>query len=126
MPRKGRRNAKSSGYVQVEFLRIHLDGDDKLWLDENDLNARFPTQLIFDLVEVGYKVSFTQDQNHQRYICSLVDKGRDSATQNCCISGSGATVLDAWHSLAYRHLVKLESDWSTLDRDGASDTSQHS
>lgn len=124
MTKRASKNAKTSIYTPVRFLPINLESDDKLWLEAHDLGVEFPLSTILDLAEGGFKVSLSPDKENNRFICSLVDKGRDETTRNTCISGSGATALDAWYAVAYRHFIKLESDWATLAGDGDGDTTR--
>lgn len=121
-PRKKSRGANNS-YPKVVFLSLSLDATDKKWLGENELGKQFPLSLVFDLAEHGYKVSFSPDWEHKRFICSLVSKREGDASNNHCISGSGASPEKSWYSLAYRHFIKLEESWKELLDAGDSDTS---
>lgn len=124
MTKRKSRSAKGNSYTPVEFLRVYLGADDKLWLEEHELATDLPYDAVFALVSQGYKVSFAPDRHHNRAICSIIDKRPGSETENCCISGSGADAIDAWYAVAYRHYVLLGEDWSAVNRDGDGDTSK--
>lgn len=125
MVRKAKPSAGNNSYTPVKFVPCNLDATDKVWLGEHDLGAEFPLSDILTLAEAGYKISISPDKDNHRFICSLVDKGGVGDSKNTCISGSGATPLDAWHSLAYRHFVKLGGDWLEIIREGEGTTSKY-
>lgn len=97
------------------FINVQLGKDDKEQLQTTDLTAEFPVSAIFALADEGYKFSIKKDEHNQTYVASLSDSRDSSDTFGGILTGRGATGLNAWYALAYRHFVILESDWTNAD-----------
>lgn len=106
------------GASDYRFANVRLDSTDAEWLESNDLPTTFPLSLVFTLVESGYKVSFSYDAQNNSALCTLTDTRENSVHLHTILSGRGATPIDAWYSLAYKHFVRLGEDWNGADSGG--------
>jgi hypothetical protein len=97
------------------FINVQLGKDDKEQLQNSDLTTEFPLSSILALADEGYKFSIKKDEHNQTYVASLSDSRDGSDTFGGILTGRGATGLNAWYALAYRHFVILESDWANAD-----------
>lgn len=110
---------------KFRFINYDLTGDDKLALEALDLDAEFPLTLPCDFAMEGYKYSLAHDARNHCFIASLTDRVEASAFENSCLTGRGATPLDAFHSLCYRHLVLAQGDWSFFGDGEAEDAGRY-
>lgn len=117
--RKGTTNAK-----EFRFVNYSLSQKDKEWLAAADLDAEFPLSSFGDLVTAGYKLGFSLDDKNNTYVASITDRSEGSAFYNACLTGRGATPLDAWFSVCYRHLVVAQGDWAVFHQAGDNEPSR--
>jgi hypothetical protein len=115
-------SASNSGLAT--FINYRLDDDDKAWLAACDLTTEFPLERLFGLAQEGYKISISPPRDNRSAIVSLVDVEPTSPFYNHALSGFGATVIDAWYSLAYRHFVKAAGNWSAFPQTSDTDVSR--
>lgn len=108
---------------KFRFLNYDLTRDDADALEALDLETEFPLTLTFDLAMEGYKYSLSHDAKNQCFIAAITDRVEGSPFENCCLTGRGATPLDAFHSLCYRHLVLAQGDWKFFG-DGSAEKSE--
>jgi len=99
---------------EFEYLNVDLTAKDSERLEALVDSGEFPLAGILELSSMGYKFSLSPDKEHKRFVASLTDKSPDSAFWNKCLTGSGATALDAWHSVAYKHYTIAGGDWADL------------
>lgn len=111
MPRKKKHAMPLSEYT---FVNLHLVSDEVkelLSLIETD---ELPLEGFMALVDDGYKLSFSYDEMNDSYVASMTDKRDSSGTYGVILTGRGDSVLNAWYSLAYKHFVKLDGDWTDI------------
>lgn len=106
------------------FINYRLDDDDKEWLASADLETEYPINNLLSLAAEGYKVSILPARENKSAIVSLTDVEPTSPFYNHTLSGFGATVFDAWYSLAYRHYHKSGGDWSVFKSTRDTDVSR--
>lgn len=111
-----KKNVSSNGRPPFGYINYELTVQDKEWLASSDVDAEFPPRLIDELVMEGYKFSLSFDERNSTCIASLTDRQVGGAFENQCLTGRGATPLNAIHSLLYRHLVVASGDWSVFNR----------
>lgn len=99
---------------EFRFINYNLTTTDLDDLAEYDLETEFPLERSLELVAEGYKLSFSNDERNQSFICALTDKRESSEFFNACVTGRGATAYDAWCALAYRHFVVAADGWAAL------------
>lgn len=112
MSTDGKSKGKDSVFSDYKFIQHKLTTRDVEELEALNGNTEWPLARILDLVEEGYKVSFSPDFNHMSIVVTATDKQEHSPFFKHTLSGRGATPIDAWHSLAYRHYVLAAGDWS--------------
>lgn len=110
----GSAQSKSSGIGEFKFINVRLSSDDKAWLAAADLQIEFPLLSVLELVSQGYKFSLNEDIRNSSFVASLTDTREDSATHRSILTGRGATAINAWYALAYRHFHLLAGDWTTV------------
>lgn len=122
-------NAKSketnSVFGDYKFIQHKLTTRDMSELEALNGGAEWPLARVLDLVAEGYKVSFSPDFNHMSIVVTATDKQEHSEFYKHTLSGRGATPLDAWHSLAYRHYVLAAGDWSYFGLQSDSEPSKY-
>jgi len=100
------------------FINHSLSKKDADWLAAAELDTEFPLASVSDLVTAGYKFSLSLDARNHSFVASITDREAGSDFHNACLTGRGATPLDAWYSLCYRHLVLAQGDWSFFSESG--------
>lgn len=123
-PPKKSRKSKNGTSKEFRFINHDLDSKDKEWLEACDLDTEFPLTSLSDLVEAGYKFSLSNDVRNNTFVASITDRDEGSAFYNACLTGRGATPVDAWYSLCYRHLVLAQGDWAFFSEPGKRGTSR--
>lgn len=123
MPKEAKKSGKTA-FGDYSFIDYALSARDKEWLGAADLAKEFPLERVVDLVSVGYKFSLSPDFNNMSIVATLTDKQENSPTFKRILSGRGATTLDAWYSLAYRHFVVAKEDWTAFLAIGEGDDSR--
>lgn len=118
---KGKRNAKSTGFGDFWKVTVNLSANDKRRLGGLDLEAEFVLKDIFSAVEQGYKFSMSYSQKNDTYIATLTDKADDSPSKNGVLNGYGATPINSFASLLFKHRYILEGDWRSYKPDDSSD-----
>lgn len=108
-----RKPASSSGRFN-KFINISLTVEQKKDLAQSEPLVAFPLELLFDLVEEGFKVSLSEDKRNNSYRCSLTDGREGSPHEGFTMSGRGRYPAAAWASVCYRHYVICQQDWSTF------------
>jgi hypothetical protein len=93
------------------FINYRLSAEDQEWLRACDTGVDFPLTHLLVLVEEGYKFSLSNDSKNSTYVASITDRLPNSEYQNYCLTGRGASPLDAWVALAYRHAVVGRDGW---------------
>lgn len=121
-----KRSKKSSGKSgfgsDYRFVNVRLSSDDKARMADTALEVEFPLGFILDIVAEGYKFSIKEDQKNQTFLASLTDTREDSPSFKAILTGRGSTALNAWYSLAFRHVVLLPDGWAAeLSDTGVSD-----
>jgi hypothetical protein len=117
-PKQKKQKGTPNGKPDFRFINYDLSKADKEWLASADLDAEYPLALVCDLVAEGYKFGLSFDDRNQSYVASLTDRSESSTFYNSCLTGRGATALDAWCSLAYRHLHLAQGDWTMFNQSG--------
>lgn len=112
-PPKERKNER-----EFEFVNYTLTSADKEWLERADCGAEFPLDSVLELVHEGYKFSLSPDVKNASYVASITDREQASEHFNRCLTGRGATPIDAWHALAYRHFVVARDGWHVFASSG--------
>lgn len=109
------KQASKSSPPSFRFLNYSLNRKDIEWLEASDVDVDLPDTLVDELVTQGYKYSLSYDAGNVTYVAAVTDRSPDSAFQNVCLTGRGATPRDARVSLLYRHYVASAEDWAVLD-----------
>ena len=109
---------------ETTFITYRLNDADKEWLEKSDLVSAFPIHRLIDLAQEGYKVSISPGRESKSAIVSLTDVEPSSPFYRHTLSGFGTNVIDAWYSLAYRHLVLSKGDWSCFGDTSKTDVSR--
>jgi hypothetical protein len=118
-PPPGKRGKEKKGNaVEFRFINHSFSVEDVRWLEAADLGVEFPLASAFDLVAEGYKLGFSADAKNHTFVCSLTDRSEGSVFFNACLTGRGATPLDAWYALAYRHFQLSQEDWKFFGDSG--------
>lgn len=119
--KRGSNDGRDSGY---RFINIHLVKADEEWLSNCDAEVEFPLGAVFDLVQEGFKVSFSEDVRNASFTCSLTDTRESSPFHKHILTGRGATAFDSWLSLAYKHFQIAEGDWHNIASENAGSPSR--
>lgn len=110
-------NGAKADEPAFRFINVGMDKADAAELEALLTTGELGIDLLFGLVDDGYKCTFSRDKEHKRYTASITDKSDNSAWHNACITGSGKSALDAWHAVAFKHFVKASQDWANLSAD---------
>lgn len=126
MAKKGSKGAgskrKPNDYGGYTFYNVGLSSDDKAWLADADRAVEFPLTEIISMVSEGYKFSLREDEKNNTFVASLTDLRSESPNNKVILSGRGSTAINAWHALAYRHMVLLVDGWGDVEAaEGVSD-----
>lgn len=116
MARKKKTSLPLADYV---FINMHLVSDEVKELLSMIETDEFPIEYVWNLVDEGFKVSFSYDELNDSYIASMTDKRPDSNSFGVILTGRGDSALNAWYSLAYKHFVKLNQDWTDIQTKAA-------
>ena len=116
--RTGSAKGKPDFGADYRFVNVRLSSDDKARMADLHLDVEFPLSTILDIVAEGYKFSVKEDSKNQTYVASLTDGREDSPAYRAILTGRGSSALNAWYSLAYRHIVLLPDGWETELHDG--------
>jgi hypothetical protein len=129
MATEKKKNAKSNGTApatpKFRFVNYTLNKEDLERLKSLDLDTEFPLELSLDLVMEGYKFSLAYHEQNSTYTASITDRVPGGAFENACLTGRGATALNAWHALAYRHFALSQEDWSFFGDGQDTNTSEY-
>lgn len=109
--------SKSNAMPAFQFVSSRLNSDDEAWLAQADLGAEFPLELVVREVQMGYKFSIREHKQGEQFVATLSDVREDSENYQRALSGWGATALDAWYALAYRHFIKHSDGWPEGNND---------
>lgn len=124
MAKKGSRSGGNKDFSDYKFISHELTAGDKAALASFADSDEWPLSGIVDLVAEGYKVSFSPDFGNMSVIASITDKQEASPFFKTTLSGRGATTVDAWLSLCYRHLHLAQGDWSYFGNKSESGSSR--
>lgn len=96
------------GFVNVELLDAHKplvkasqENPDRLWV------------VIWDLIDGGYKLTISNDAQHNSYNVSMTCRAAKDVNNGLTLTGRGGSVLGAVASFVFKHDVLLEGDWTT-------------
>jgi len=108
MPSNNR--TKAPRFNDVEFVRYELDKAQK-----EDLKARVkkgfnPMDMLSELVEAGYRVSFKWDAYAGCPACFL-NPPDDSPNKGKCLTGRGRLAENAFVEAFYKHSVVFDGVW---------------
>lgn len=117
---------KKASKNDFRFINHSLSKSDEEWLEAADLDAEYDFTLVCDLVAEGYKFSLSHDERNQTYVASLTDRAEGSAFYNSCLTGRGASAIDALHALLYRHVHLAQGDWAFFDQPAGRNPSRYS
>lgn len=120
--KKGSSNDRS--FSDYKFINVHLVKADTEWLEKADLSHELGIERVLGLVQEGYKFSLNEDPKNLSFVASLTDKRPGSPSANHILTGRGATPIDAWYALAYRHYMLAEADWTNIMSEASGDSSR--
>jgi len=112
MAKRGSNSAGTNSFGGWSFINISLGEAEKDELGELHQRGVFALELVFDLVQEGYKVSFSEDSKNHSYICSLSDCREDSPSFKHTLTGRGATPAAAFSACCYKHFNIARKDWT--------------
>lgn len=124
MARAKKAGSSDGRFSDYRFINIHLVKADVEWLEKADCEAEFPLSRIFGLVQSGYKFSLNEDAKNLSFVASITDVRESSPSSKHILTGRGATPIDAWFALAYRHFVLAEGDWTNIMSEASGDSSR--
>lgn len=113
MAKKTRAQTNGKSY-EYAFINYRLSKQDIDELGTMDVEAEFPLNSIFALAEQGYKFSLNLDAKNNSYVASLADQDPHSDFNKHILTGRGATALDAFYALMYRHFYAAQQDWANI------------
>jgi hypothetical protein len=64
------------------------------------------------LVVDGYKLSIWNDANHDSFGASITSPKGSGKDRSKCLTGRGPDFFGALRSVAYKHQILLDGDWS--------------
>jgi len=111
---KSKGSFNKSDEPEYRFINVALGTQDAEKLEALISSGELGIEYILELAAQGYKCSLGSDKEHQRYVATITDKSPDSPFRNAGITGSGATPIDAWHSVAFKHYVLGSEDWTNF------------
>lgn len=119
MPRTKKRAQQSDwkGFVTCNLGKAEKD-DARKWIAGYQKSLE---DTICELVEAGYKVSFSQDRFHDASQTSLTCTDEESLNHGRTLIGRGPDLMSAFGMCLYKHFVMLDGDWST--REASEDSS---
>lgn len=111
---------------KFRYINYDLTKDDRGALADLVEAGELPASLLFEAVSEGWKFSLTPDSKHHCFVASLTDREPGTAFENTCLTGRGASPLDAVRSLLYRHVILSEGDWAFFSQRDESAQHQYS
>lgn len=94
------------------FVECNLTAENKADLEGMDTETEFPfAEGMAELVDEGYKISFSYDAKNKTHMVTLYDQNPQSDFAGYALTGRGASVRDAWDALMYRHIIILSDGW---------------
>jgi hypothetical protein len=106
-------SSKPAGSWAGGFVDILLDTTDKERLKDMAGDGSYSSvEELEELVNAGYKLSFTKDAKGGGRIASLYDNDPESPFYSKALVGRGRTLRYALLSLVYKHVYICEGDWS--------------
>lgn len=114
MSKKATTPRGSNAFGGFRFISYSLGQAEKEELAEIYERGEFPLELVFDFLQDGYKVSFSNDAEHHAFICSITDVREGSPTAKHILTGRGSTPLAAWYAVCYRHYRIAAGDWANI------------
>ncbi len=98
------------GFVRCEFtdkLRATFD----IWAEENSVDGCI--ERLLALVDEGFKLSFSADENNATYISSLTGtQNAETACAGWSLTARGRDIGRSIQALAFKHFEVLQADWS--------------
>lgn len=121
---KKKSTGESRNVPKFRFINHSLTKADVEQLESLDLDVELPYERAFDAVLEGLRFSLSFDPKNHCFVASFTDKLENSPFENSCLSGRGSTPLDAWYSLAYRHYILAQEDWTFFGDDQSTESNR--
>lgn len=99
----------------IRFINHNFTPEERRRIETLDVLNECPFSLALVTVETGYRFTLSYNERNKCYTASFTDNRPDSMDFNRCLSGRGSTATDAWISLAARHFILADGDWSYFE-----------
>ncbi len=109
--------SKVANMRKIKFVSIRLNKSDEKpfhkWMTENQEDF---DQLLFMVIQSGYKFSLTHDPQNSAYISALTGTEDAAYNQNMSFSSWSDNPFECVMLALYKHLVLASSaDWGTIE-----------
>lgn len=111
MPRKSSKKTDTpewKGFVDCNLDKAMKEAAKK-WIASNAADQMVK---VSELVDDGYKVSFSLDRYHDAYQASMSYQVNGGPNSGYTLSARGPDLAGAVGMLLYKHFIVLEGDWS--------------
>lgn len=118
MAKRGSTSTAANSFGGYKFINISLGQAEKEELEELLSRSVFDLSLVFDLVQDGFKVSFSEDPEHHSFICSFTDTRKGSPTEKYILTGRGSSPVASFYAAYYKHVSVAGGNWvQYIERD---------
>lgn len=104
-------------WSEMTYLRVELDKQLKADLSKWTGQKHDWLGYIESAVGAGLRFQVLEDAYHSCFEARLTAISQSVGVNTLVLQGRGPTALAAIQSLFFKHLVMLEGDWESLDRD---------
>ena len=99
---------------EVDFAHVELSSADKAELAKFDVKLEQTFDYLSRLSLDGWKLSMVHDQRNDCCIASITSPKTEGSGRQVCLSARGPDMLQGMRVLAYKCIVILDGDMSSL------------
>lgn len=94
------------------FVECDLSADDKRQIVAYIEAGELAAELVDELVADGYQYGCKGDGKSSGYMATLIDRMPTSPFAGKCLVGRGSSPASARSALLYKHIYKMQRDWT--------------